>query len=185
MDAKERQHSGLEYSFDEQLAQMHLQARQNVLEFNQISPFDEDKRKQMQQKMLGKAGKNLRIYSPFMFDFGTNISFGDDCFVNCNCVFLDCGKITIGNNVFIGPQCGLYTPLHPMDVQTRNAGVQTAEPITICDNVWLGGNVTILPGVTIGEGAVIGAGSVVTKDIPPRVFACGNPCVVKKVIEQK
>ena len=183
MTAQDKQLAGLEYLPDEQLAQMHLQARQNVLEFNQISPFDEDKRKQMQQKMLGKVGKNLRIYSPVMFDFGCNISFGDDCFVNCNCVFLDCGKITIGNNVFIGPQCGLYTPLHPMDAQTRNTGVQTAQPITIGDNVWLGGGVTILPGVTIGEGAVIGAGSVVTKDIPPYVFACGNPCVVKKEIK--
>ena len=183
MTAQDKQHLGQEYKFDNQLEQMHLQARQNVLEFNQISPFDEDKRKQMQQKMLGKAGKNLRIYSPFMFDFGSNIYFGDDCFVNCNCVFLDCAKITIGNNVFIGPQCGLYTPLHPMDVQTRNTGVQTAQPITIGDSVWLGGGVTILPGVTIGEGSVIGAGSVVTKDVPPNVFACGNPCVVKKKLK--
>lgn len=183
MTSREKQLAGLEYLPDEEVAQLHLQARQNALEFNNISPMDEEGRKQMQTKMLGKVGKNLRIYSPFHFDFGLNITFGDDCFVNCNCTFLDCGKITIGNNVFIGPQCGLYTPLHPMDVQTRNKGIQTAQPITIGNNVWLGGGVIILPGVTIGDGAVIGAGSVVTKDVPPNVFACGNPCVIKKKLK--
>lgn len=183
MTSREKQLAGLEYLPDDEVAQLHLQARQNALEFNNISPMDEEGRKQMQTKMLGKVGKNLRIYSPFHFDFGLNITFGDDCFVNCNCTFLDCGKITIGNNVFIGPQCGLYTPLHPMDVQTRNKGIQTAQPITIGNNVWLGGGVIILPGVTIGDGAVIGAGSVVTKDVPPNVFACGNPCVIKKKLK--
>jgi len=183
MTAKEKQLAGLEYLPDDEVAQLHLQARQNALEFNNISPLDEEKRQQMQTKMLGSVGKNLRIYSPFHFDFGVNISFGDDCFVNCNCTFLDCGKITIGNNVFIGPQCGLYTPLHPMDIEKRNKGIQTAQPITIGNNVWLGGGVIVLPGVTIGEGSVIGAGSVVTKDVPPNVFACGNPCMVKKELK--
>ena len=95
---------------------------------------------------------------------------------------LDCARVTIGNNVLIGPNCGIYTAIHPLDSETRLQGLETAQPITIKDGVWLGGNVVILPGVTIGEKTVIGAGSVVTKDIPDHVLAYGNPCRVIKTL---
>lgn len=183
MTAKEKQLAGLEYLPDEALAKEHLQARQNAYLYNNIPPLNQDERDEFLKKILGKVGKDVTIYSPFSFDYGTNITMGDNVFVNSNCVFLDCGKIEICNNVFIGPQCGLYTPLHPLDATTRNTGTETAKPVKLCDNVWLGGGVIVLPGVTIGEGAVIGAGSVVTKDVPPYVFACGNPCVVKKELK--
>ena len=97
---------------------------------------------------------------------------------------MDGAKITIGDNVFIGPSVGLYTAIHPLNYKKRNAGYEKAKPITIGDNVWLGANVVVLPGVTIGSGSVIGAGSVVNKDIPKNVVAFGNPCRVVKEIEQ-
>ena len=100
-------------------------------------------------------------------------------------VVLDCAKVTFGSNVFIGPNCGLYTASHPLDAERRVKGLETARPITVGDNVWIGGGVTVLPGVTIGEGSVIGAGSVVTKSIPPNVVAFGAPCRVMGKINRE
>ena len=93
---------------------------------------------------------------------------------------LDPAKVKFGDNVFIGPNCGFYTAGHPLDVKIRNAGIEYAYPITVGNNVWIGGNVCVMPGVTIGDNVVIGAGSVVTKDIPSNVVAVGNPCKVLK-----
>ncbi len=102
-------------------------------------------------------------------------------FANTGLVILDTAPVNIGNNVLIGPQVGIYAAYHPLDVATRIAGYEAAKPVTICDDVWIGGHVSILPGVTIGRGAVIGAGSVVTHSIPPGVVAAGNPCrIIKK-----
>ena len=98
-------------------------------------------------------------------------------------IILDPGKVEFGNNVFIGPNCGFYTPEHPLDAETRNKGLEYAKPIKVGNNVWFGGNVVVLGGVTIGDNAVIGAGSVVTKDIPSNVAAVGNPCKVIRVID--
>ena len=99
-------------------------------------------------------------------------------------IILDSNKVIFGDNVFIGPNCGFYTPNHPLDAKTRNKGIETALPIKIGNNVWFGGNVVVLQGITIGDNSVIGAGSVVTKDIPSNVVAAGNPCKVIKKIEQ-
>ena len=96
---------------------------------------------------------------------------------------LDCNKVTFGDNVFIGPNCAFYTALHPLDAKTRNEGLETAKPITIGNNVWLGGSIVVLPNVTIGDNSVIGAGSVVKKDIPANSLAVGNPCKVLRTIE--
>ena len=95
---------------------------------------------------------------------------------------LDATDVTIGNDVFIGPNCGIYTAGHPIDYITRNEGIEYGKSITIGNNVWIGGNVCILPGVKIGDNVVIGAGSVVNKDIPSNSVAVGNPCKVKKVL---
>ena len=100
-------------------------------------------------------------------------------------MILDPAKVTIGDNVFVGPNCGFYTASHPMDAITRNRGLEYAKPITIGNNVWIGGGVTILPGVTIGDGAVIGAGSVVVASIPTNVLAAGNPCKPIREIDEK
>ena len=100
--------------------------------------------------------------------------------MNHNGVILDAAKVTFGDNVFIGPNCGFYTSGHPLDIELRNKGIEYAKPIKIGNNVWIGGNCVILPGITIGDNVTIGAGSIVTKDIPSNVVAYGNPCKVKE-----
>lgn len=134
------------------------------------------------KRILGKTGERLKVIQPFFCDYGFNIEVGEDFFANTGMVILDEARVTFGNHVFIGPNCSFYTPCHPLDVATRNKGVEWSLPITVGNNVWFGGNVTVCPGVTIGDGAVIGAGSVVTHDIPAGVVAAGNPCkIIKKI----
>ncbi len=101
-------------------------------------------------------------------------------YINHNSVFLNCAEISIGENTFIGPNCGFYTAIHHTNSQERVKGYESAKPINIGKNVWIGGNVTVLPGVAIGDNSVIGAGSVVTRNIPQNTIAVGNPCCVIK-----
>lgn len=145
-------------------------------DYNLIRRSDKDKRDELIRKILGKAGNNLWIESPFQCDYGYNIEIGDNFYSNHNLIILDCAKVKIGDNVFVGPNVGIYTPCHPIDAKERMTFKEWAEPVTIGSDVWLGGNVVILPGVTIGDNVVIGAGSVVTKDIPSNCVAVGNPC---------
>ena len=151
--------------------------------YNQLNPNDRETQRKMLAEILGKMGENVVFTPPFWCDYGYNIEFDGFVYVNHNSVFLDCAKIKIGKNTFIGPNCGLYTAVHPTNAKERIEGKEWAEPITIGEGVWLGGNVVVLPGVKIGDRAVIGAGSVVTKDIPADVVAVGNPCKVIKNIE--
>lgn len=144
--------------------------------FNQMKPSQIQERMALIRTVFGKVGKNLRIEPNVWISFGFNIQAGDNLFVNHDCVFLDPGKITFGDNVFIGPQCGFHTAHHPVHPTLRNEGYEYAFPITVGDNVWFGAGVQVLPGVTIGNNVVIGAGSVVVKDIPDNVVAVGNPC---------
>ena len=130
----------------------------------------------MMRQLLGNTGERFKILSPFMCDYGFNITIGENFFANAGLVILDEAPVTFGDNVFIAPNCGFYTAGHPLDVTTRNAGKQYSLPIVVGDNVWIGGGVSVLPGVTIGDGVVIGAGSVVTHDIPSGFLAVGNPC---------
>lgn len=151
-------------------------------EYNSTPPSEQEKRTSIIKKIIGKTKNRLHIESNFYCDYGYNIEVGENFYMNHNSVILDCAKVTFGDNVFVGPNCGFYTALHPLDVETRNKGMEWAESITVGNNVWFGGNVTVLPGVTIGDNAVIGAGSVVVKDIPSNVVAVGNPCKVIKNI---
>ena len=122
--------------------------------------------------------------APFWCDYGYNIEAGERLYINHNCVILDCTKVSFGRDVFIGPNCGFYTAGHPIDAKQRNAGLEYGRSIKIGDDVWIGGNVCVLPGVTIGNNVVIAAGSVVNKDIPDGVVAAGNPCRVNKRLEE-
>ncbi len=115
-----------------------------------------------------------------MCDYGYNIELGKNFYSNHNLIILDCAKVTFGDNVFIAPNCGFYTAGHPLDYETRNKGLEWAKPITVGNNVWIGGNVVVLGGVTIGNNVVIGAGSVVTKDIPDNSLAYGVPAKIMK-----
>lgn len=134
------------------------------------------------QNWLGKVGDNCIIEPPFRCDFGFNVELGDSFYANFDCVFLDCNKIEIGNHVFFGPGVHLYTATHPLDARTRRE-LESAHPIRIGDDVWIGGRAIVLPGVEIGDGSVIGAGSVVTRSIPPYSLAVGNPCRVIRCLK--
>lgn len=184
MNEKEKMLLGKWYdATDQELVKQRLNAKDLCFELNQIKPSNLEKKNSIINKLLGYQPDNLELLSPFTCDYGNNIVLGKNVFINSNCYFMDGAKITVGDNVFIGPSCGFYTANHPLDYQTRNQGIEQALPILIGNNVWLGGNVIVLPGVKIGDGCVIGAGSVVTKDIEANSVATGIPCNVIKKIE--
>lgn len=122
---------------------------------------------------------------PFRCDYGYNIEIGENFYSNYNCTILDCAKVTIGNNVLFAPNVSLFTAGHPIDATLRAQEYEYAFPITIGNDVWIGGNTVINPGVTIGSNVVIGSGSVITKDIPSNCIAAGNPCrVIRDITEE-
>ena len=185
MTEKEKMINGEIYqAFCEELEADRIRAKNLCMQYNRLSPDQKVEKKELLISLLGNYGKDSVIEPNFFCDYGYNIEFDGYVYINHNSVFLDCAKIKIGDNTFIGPNCGFYTAIHPIKADARNKGLESAKPITIGKSVWIGGGVTILPGVTIGDGAVIGAGSVVTKDIPANVVAVGNPCKVIKEIEQ-
>ena len=187
MTEKEKMAAGLLYdaNYDRELMEARTRCKDICHEFNSLYPSEEEKQKGLLKGLLGKTGEEFRVTAPFWCDYGFNIELGENFYVNHSCVILDCAKVTFGDNVFVGPDCGFYTAGHPIDAKQRNQGLEYARPIHVGDNVWIGGGVRVLPGVSIGEGAVIGSVSVVTKDIPPRVIAAGNPCRVIREIEEE
>ncbi|WP_292147410.1 sugar O-acetyltransferase [Brevundimonas sp.] len=140
---------------------------------------DRDKRRVLVNELVRAADGGAIIMPGFFCDYGVNIHFGANAFVNANSVFLDCAEIRIGDNFQAGPGVQLLTPEHPLDAVERR-GLESARPITIGDDVWIGGGAIVLAGVTIGDRAVVGAGSVVTRDVPPDVVVVGNPAKVVK-----
>lgn len=163
---------------DPLLVEMRSKARKLFSQYNSTRYDDLDQRKEIMQQLLGKLGKNLDIQAPFYCDYGVHIFVGDHVFMNFNCIILDCAEVRLGNNVLFGPNVQVYTAYHPVNAMERIKGPELAAPITIQDNVWVGGGAIICKGTTIGENTTIGAGSVVTRDIPADVFAAGNPCRV-------
>lgn len=152
--------------------------------YNKLSPNDKAKQQEILQGLLGKMGKECTIVASFWCDYGYNISVGDCFYANHNFIVQDGGKIEIGDNVFIGPNCTFTTAEHALDPDMRKDGIEVAKPIKIGSNVWLGAGVIVLAGVTIGDNSVIGAGSVVRKYIPPNVVAVGVPCKVLREITE-
>ncbi|MBQ8069631.1 MAG: sugar O-acetyltransferase [Bacteroidales bacterium] len=183
MTEKEKMMGGYLYdALNKDLLKELIRGRGLSWEYNRIHPADAEAQRALLEKAIGSLGSGVIIVPPFFFDYGSNISIGDDSFINMDCVILDEALVTIGSNVFIAPQCGFYTAGHALDVKTRNDMKEYALPITIGDNVWIGGGVKVMPGVTIGSDSVIGGGSVVVKDIPEGVLAAGNPCrVIRKI----
>ncbi len=175
--------SGEEYQADDpKIIRVLNLTKDAIRAYNQIQPTRLEEREKAIRKIIGKCGVKPFFNQPFLCDYGVNIRVGDRFFANFNFTVLDEAYVTIGDDVFIGPNVSLYTACHSTDPVERNTRREWAEPITIGNNVWIGGSVTVLPGVTIGDNCTIGAGSVVTKDIPANSIAVGNPCrVIKKV----
>ena len=146
--------------------------------FNTGDPTDNDKLAGTLRELLGTLGEGAWVRAPFYVDYGSRIHSGARTFINYGATLLDVAPIVIGEDVQIGPNVQLLTPTHPLEAELRRAKWETAKPITIGNNVWLGGGVIVCPGVTIGENTVIGAGAVVTKDLPANVLAVGNPARV-------
>lgn len=168
------------------LERWHL-AKRLTKEYYEADSSDRELLNDILGKLLGSKGKDTWITAPFFVDYGENIHIGDNCEINMNCVFLDCGKITIGNNCGIGPNVQIYAVTHPVNPEERLSKSEDGSfafwksytaPVTLGNNVWIGGGSVILPGVTIGDNTTIGAGSVVSKSIPANCLAVGNPCRV-------
>ena len=176
------------------LPEMRARAHRLCAEYNSTLETEVKKRAKIVRALLPNASDGAYLQGPFFCDYGDNIRIGKNFYANFNLTILDCCPVEIGDDVFIGPNVSLLTPVHPLRWQQRNARVKPdgtvydleyAKPIKIGNNCWLAGNVTVIGGVTIGEGCVIGAGSVVTRDIPPNSLAVGNPCkVIRKITEK-
>lgn len=186
MTQKERMLAGLPYkAWLDGLAEERLACKKKIYEFNHLPPAEQEEGMELLKGLLGGTGKNLWVEPPFRCDYGWNIQVGEDFYANYNLTILDVGKVTIGKHVMIAPNVSIYTAGHPVHPDSRNSGYEYGIPVTIGDNVWIGGNVVILPGVTIGSNSVIGAGSVVSRDIPDWVIAAGNPCrVIRPITEE-
>lgn len=182
MSEKGKMLSGILYNanYDEELIQERITVKDKCFEYNNIKPSNIKYRNKLIKNILGKTKNKFIIEQPFMCDYGYNIKIGENFYANHNLIILDGNTVEFGDNVFIAPNCSFYTAGHPLDFSIRNEGLEYAKPIKVGNNVWIGGNVVVLPGVTIGDNSVIGAGSVVTKDIPSNVVAVGNPCKVIK-----
>lgn len=186
MTEKEKMLAGELYDANncKELEKERLKAKDLCYEYNLLKPSQREEQKSLIQKLFTKTGEDFIIEQPFMCDYGYNIEIGKNFYANHHLIILDANKVKFGDNVFIAPNCGFYTAGHPLDAETRNKGLEYAKPIEVGNNVWIGGNVVVLPGVKIGDNTVIGAGSVVTKDIPSGVVAVGNPCKVIKEIDR-
>ncbi|MEL6221956.1 MAG: sugar O-acetyltransferase [Cyanobacteria bacterium J06627_8] len=176
---KERMLAGdLYIANDPQLAADSQRASILMQRFNTSDPADLDARRTILRELLGTLGEDAEIRPPLLCDYGYQIHIGARTFINYGAVLLDVATITIGADVQIGPNVQFLTPTHPLEPEPRLAKWEAAKPITIGNNVWLGGGVIICPGITVGENTVVGAGAVVTKDLPANVVVVGNPARV-------
>lgn len=185
--ARQLQEEGLLYDvFEKELTDIKDRTYGLVSELSRTSHFDTEYVMSLVRKIVAKIGQDSYIVPPFRCDYGDHVFIGNNTYINYNCCFLDSAKVTIGDYVYMGPNCNIFTPCHPIHHELRKEKVtEYALPVTVGSHSWIGGDVVITPGVTIGENCVIGAGSVVTKDIPDNSIAVGNPCKVIRQINDK
>lgn len=156
--------------------------REKLWEFNALRPSQQREQHELLDGLLGGHGARYHFNQPFRCDYGCNIFIGENFFANFNLTILDEAEVRIGANCFIGPNVSIYTACHPLDAERRNRCLEWAEPVSIGDNVWIGGSATILPGVTLGDNVVVGAGAVVTGSFPGNVVIGGNPArIIKRI----
>ncbi len=182
MTEKEKMLAGELYIAEEaELAAEHARAIE-LCDRLDCGGISEEERDAITRQLLGKCGKNTVLGRGFRCDYGYNIEAGENFYVNFNVVILDVCKVKIGDNCLIAPQAGIYTAAHPLDAAVRRSGLEYGRPVTIGNDVWIGGGARILPGVTLGDNVVVGAGAVVTKSFPSDVVIAGNPArVIKKL----
>lgn len=166
---------------DPELKAARARARELCQRINAMPVSQPQARAQLVAELFMRDTRIL-LTPPFQCDYGWNIAFGEHVYFNFNCVILDVAPVTLGSHVMCGPGVHIYTATHPMSARARRTGIESGQPVTIGDDVWLGGGSIVCPGVTIGAGTVIGAGSVVTRSVPPGVFAAGNPCRVIRAL---
>jgi maltose O-acetyltransferase len=158
--------------------------RQTLMErYNSSSVAQPDARRSLLRQLMGSVGDDVEVRAPVYVDYGSNVHLGSRVFLNYGVQLADVATITIGDDTQIGPNVQLLTPIHPLDAQRRKDKWETAAPVTIGNNVWLGGGVIVCPGVTIGDDAVVGAGTVVTKDVAAGVLVVGNPARVVRPVQ--
>lgn len=176
MTEKEKMLSGQLYSsMDKELVRERNYAKKLCFEFNRTNPLKYNRRMRILRKLF-RTNINCHVEAQFYCDYGYNVIFGENFYVNHGCVILDVNTVKIGNNVLIGPGVQICTAAHPLDPYKRNTGLEYGFPIEIGNNAWIGAGAVILAGVKIGDNSVIGAGSIVTRDVPSNVLALGNPC---------
>jgi maltose O-acetyltransferase len=174
----------MRYRTSPALQQLTQEAHSICAEINRVYYDSPAEAQRLFEELVPSAGVGIDFRPPISIDYGMRLSIGDRTFINADFLIIGGGFVTIGADCLIGPRCAIYTPNHAPDVTRRLEGWELPIPVTIGNNVWLGGSVTITPGVTIGDNSIIGAGSVVTKDIPANVIAVGNPCRVVKPIPE-
>lgn len=182
---KEKMLGGELYNpLDPQLVAERQRARLLMKALNDTADDQQEERSRLIRELIPNVGREVWIEPPFYCDYGSNITLGDRVYFNFNCVVLDVAPVWIGSNVLFGPGVQVYAATHPLSAAQRRLGLELGCPITIEDDVWIGGGAIICPGVTVGRRSVVGAGSVVTKDIPEGVVAVGNPCRVVRNVEE-
>ena len=184
MDNSERRDREMAYIADESVFAEMVECKKKLKVLGSLDPWEYDRIAAAAKEVIPDSG-SLQIIPPFYCEYGTHITLGENFFANYGCIMIDVARITIGKNCLLGPSVSIYTAGHPIHPKTRASGYEYGKSVTIGDEVWIGGASVILPGVRIGSGTVIGAGSVVTRDIPARVLAAGNPCRVIRAITEE
>ena len=185
MDLDRIKEGKLYFCDDDNWAKEQLLCMETLYDYNMSRPLEQEKRSEILKKFFAKVGENLYIEPPLHANWGRNTYWGDNCYANFNLTLVDDGDIIIGDNVLIAPNVTISSTGHPIHPELRKRLAQFSIPVKIGNNVWIGAGSVIMPGVTIGDNTVIGAGSVVTKDIPANSVAFGNPCRVKREINER
>ena len=167
---------------DKELVDERRHAQQLLARYNGVPDDGQDMRTALLRHLLSAVGEGTVVLPTFTCDYGYNISLGRNSFINYHCIFLDCAPIAIGDDVQIGPAVQLYTAQHPIDAKVRRSGLESASPIRIGNDVWIGGGALVLPGVTIGDRSIVGAGSVVVHHVPPDSVVVGNPARIVRTL---